>query len=48
MAKTETLQLRLSPAELARLRAYAQWRDIPMAQVLRFLIRQLPDPPEAD
>ena len=48
MAKTETLQLRLTPAELARLRAYAQWQDIPMAQVVRHLIRQLPDPPEAN
>ena len=42
MAKTETLQLRLSAADLERLRKYAKGRDVSMAQVLRELIRQLP------
>jgi len=46
MAKTETLQLRLSATDLERLRAHAQSRDISMAQVLRELIRQLPVPAE--
>lgn len=43
MARTETLQVRLAPEELVKLRAVATARGWTMAQVLRDLIRQLPD-----
>lgn len=43
MARTETLQVRLSADEMAKLRAAAAARGWTMAQVLRELIRQLPD-----
>ena len=42
MARTETLQVRLAPDELAKLRTAAA-RGWTMAQLLRDMIRQLPD-----
>ena len=43
MARTETLQVRLSADELARLRTAAAARGWTMAQLLRDMIRQLPE-----
>jgi len=43
MARTETLQVRLAPDELAKLRTAAAARGWTMAQLLRDMIRQLPD-----
>jgi predicted DNA binding CopG/RHH family protein len=43
MARTETLQLRLAPDELEKLRTAAAARGWSMAQLLRELIRQLPE-----
>jgi len=43
MARTETLQVRMSVEEMDRLRAAAAARGWSMAQLLRELIRQLPE-----
>jgi hypothetical protein len=43
MARTETLQVRLAPDELAKLHTAAAARGWTMAQLLRDMIRQLPD-----
>ena len=43
MARTETLQVRLAPDELAKLRTAAAARGWTMAQLLRDMIRQLQD-----
>ena len=43
MARTETLQVRLASDELAKLRAAAEAKGWTMAQLLRDLIRQLPE-----
>jgi plasmid stability protein len=43
MARTETLQVRLAPDELAKLRTAAAARGWTMAQLLREMIRQLLD-----
>lgn len=43
MARSEVLQFRLTAEELDRLRSFAEARGWTMAQVLRDLIRQLPE-----
>ena len=43
MARSEVLQFRLTTEEMDRLRSFAEARGWTMAQVLRDLIRQLPE-----
>lgn len=43
MARTEVLQFRLSPEEMAKLRAAADARGWTMAQLLRDMVRRLPE-----
>lgn len=43
MARDQVLQIRLSVKERDKLQAYAEARGWTMAQVLRDLIRQLPE-----
>jgi hypothetical protein len=42
MQKEKRLEIRMSDDDFARLRAYADCKDISMAQVLREYIKKLP------
>lgn len=44
MLKEKRLEIRLSDEDFARLEAYAEHKDISMAQVLREYIKRLPKP----
>jgi predicted DNA-binding protein len=44
MTKEKRLQIRLSAEEYTKLAAYANRKDISMAQVLREYIKRLPNP----
>ncbi|MGH2413839.1 MAG: ribbon-helix-helix protein, CopG family [Microcystaceae cyanobacterium] len=44
MTKEKRLQIRLSDEDYAKLEAYAQQKDVSMAQVLRDYIKRLPKP----
>jgi predicted DNA-binding protein len=44
MLKEKRLEIRLSDDDFARLEAYANHKDVSMAQVLREYIKRLPKP----
>jgi hypothetical protein len=44
MTKEKRLQIRLSDQDYAKLEAYAQQKDVSMAQILREYIKRLPKP----